>query len=208
MKQQSLTWFSWKKLIITCIVLLIVGLLIYFYMTLRHIQASQVTGFDQTEEYILAHTDMEVVDEMFGFQEESFYHIAYSRDKQNNSWIQYIPFSKVIEEDKEIAKEDKEAAEENEEEKEEKEDKEEKPKKIVEIEREDTLSQSEIESIWTKECDECELKGSTPAILDDVPLWELTYVDRNNRYVIEYRHLTDGETYEQLKLNRKYNVKG
>lgn len=184
MKQQSLTWFSWKKLFITCIILIVIGLFIYFYMMFRHIEHSKVEGFEETEEYILEETDMVAVDDLFTFQEEKLYHIAYTRDEQDKQWILFIS-----------ANDDEDSKEEN-------------SMQVVEIEQDDTLPPSKIESLWSKDCEQCELKGSTPAILDNEPLWELTYIDDKNRYVIEYRNLSDGEKYEQLKLNRKYNVKG
>lgn len=200
-QQQKLSWFSWKKVIITCIVLLIIGISIYFYLLFRYINTSKVVGFDETEAYILSETEMTSVEKIYAFQDEILYHIAYTRDDQDKGWIQFIPITKPKESEKEETKtskksqDDEEVVEDN-------------KKETVTVEVDNTLSQAKIESIWATECSQCELKGSSPAILDDVPLWELTYIDENKRYVLEYRQLKDGQTYEQLKLNRKYNVKG
>lgn len=200
MNQQRLTWFTWKRLIIILIILIILVLSIYVYSIFRHINASKVDGFDQTESYILSETDMTTINSMYMYQDELLYHIAYAHDKDQEEWLVFVP----IQEEKDIG--DNEPS--NKKDKEDKENKKEEDKELITVKTSDMMSQKEIESAWSDECSECELKSSSPAIIDDTPLWELTYIDKQNRFVMEYRQLEDATTYEQLKLNRKYNRRG
>lgn len=194
MKQQSLTWISWKKLIITSVIITIILIAVYLYSIFNYIDASKTDGFSETESTILAETNMTTIDHMFTFQDDILYHIAYARDKEKKEWIVFVPKTQV--KDK-VEKEDETASK-----------KKVKEKSIVTLEATKMIAQDDIESNWMKACESCTLKSSSPAMIDDVPLWELTYVDDKGRFVIEYRYLKDGETYEQLKIRRKYNMKG
>src|SRR5690625_1090981 len=200
MNQKKLSWFTWKRLIIALIIIGILLLSIYFYSMFRSINASKVDGFDQTESYLLQETDMIKIDKMYMYQDEILYHIAYARDKDNEEWIVFVPILDETVKDTEEDDEDEDTESSDKDEKNEKD--------MIIIEAAKMMSQKDIESVWAQECSECELKGSSPALIDDTPLWELTYIDNQNRYVMEYRKLKNAETYEQLKLNRKYNKKG
>ena len=201
MKQQRLTWFSWKKLILIVILILVICLSIYIYSVYSHLQSSKTDGYTETENTILSETDMTTIDEMYAYQDELLYHIAYARDKDDKEWIVFVPKSELDDEESEKDVEQNEKNDEDDK-------KENKTKEIITIEASKTIAPENIESVWAKECDQCVLKSSKPAIMDDVPLWELTYIDKQNRFVIEYRKLKDAEPYEQLKMRLKYNKKG
>lgn len=204
MKQQSLTWFSWKKLIITIIIIVIISIAIYLFMMNKYIKASKTEGFDHTESVILHETKMSSIQDMYSYQDDILYHIAYALDKNEKEWLIFVPKTEIIK-----AKDNKDDGK----------DKKDKENKVVEkqeitekeliiLDAEKLKTQTEIESAWQKECNQCVLQSSLPAFVDDTPAWELTYIDDNNRFVMEYRSLEDSEIIEQLKLRRKYNVKG
>src|SRR5699024_10600072 len=68
----------------------------------------------------------------------------------------------------------------------------------------DVLTTDQLEQEMLTECKNCKLIRLTPAMIDEIPLWELTYIDEENRYVIEYKYLENGKTFEKLRLTRKY----
>lgn len=57
---------------------------------------------------------------------------------------------------------------------------------------------------WQGFCSDCSNLKVNYAMIDKVPLWELTYVDETKRYVFDYFTLDEGEQFEQLRLSRKY----
>lgn len=197
-QQQNLTWFTWKRLIALLIVILLIIVAIYGFYTYKKIKASKTSGFEASTQIILDETEIAEIDEMYAFQHDILYHIAYGKSDDNESLIAFVP--------KSIAKKDKEKENDEKQEKNERnEADDEEMKDIITVKGSDMLSKENIEAKWKEECDQCTLKSSAPAMIDDTPLWELTYFDPNNRFVMEYRQLEDGDVYEQLKMNRKYN---
>lgn len=144
----------------------------------RTILEGKLEGVDETTSIVSQSLNMKV-DEVYFFQEKEGYHIAFTKDENNDEWIVFVPLEDEI-----------------------------KKENFILLEKEDVLSKEEIESKWQQNCTQCELIDSTPAMIDQIPLWELTYRDNSNRYVIEYILLKDGSVYEQLRLFRKYSEKG
>jgi|SRR5690625_2861664 len=79
---------------------------------------------------------------------------------------------------------------------------------IIVIDRDKTLSNEEIKKTILQECRDCNIINTTPAMVDNKPLWEITYFDDKNRYVIDYLSMYDGTRFEQLRMYRKYKEKG
>lgn len=73
-----------------------------------------------------------------------------------------------------------------------------------------TIDQSEIVSKETlitqlqNECSTCKIISIIPGIEDNDLLWELTYVDASDRYVLEYVSIYDATQYEQFRFKRSY----
>ncbi|MEN2766201.1 DUF5590 domain-containing protein [Ornithinibacillus xuwenensis] len=72
------------------------------------------------------------------------------------------------------------------------------------VDQEDILSSDTIESDWKKNCSGCELKNIVPAIIKDNVLWEITYIDEANRYVIDYVSMYDGTQYEEFRFKKMF----
>lgn len=68
----------------------------------------------------------------------------------------------------------------------------------------DIISKEEIEKQWLSQCKQCKLISIKPAILNQTPLWELTYYDDSNRYVFDYVSLYDGSDFEKIRFQRKF----
>jgi len=147
-------------------------------MLYRSILEVKTEGAEETEALISDTLEIEVNEVVF-FQEKEGYHIAYASDEKEQEVLIFVPLRE------EVKKED-----------------------FIVVQTDDILSQEEIEHNLLTDCIDCELINSSPAMIDQVPLWELTYKDEANRYTIEYITLKDGEIYEQLRLYRKYSERG
>src|SRR5690625_3467480 len=99
-QQQNLTWFTWKRLIALLIVILLIIVAIYGFYTYKKIKASKTSGFEASTQIILEETEIAEIDEMYAFQHDILYHIAYGKSDDNESLIAFVP--------KSIAKIDKE----------------------------------------------------------------------------------------------------
>jgi len=83
-----------------------------------------------------------------------------------------------------------------------------KEKKITMIDQNEIISKESVEKQWYNECNDCDLIKITPGIIDDDPVWELTYVNEKEHYVIEYVSIYDGSTAEHVKVKQMFNQKG
>ena len=68
----------------------------------------------------------------------------------------------------------------------------------------DIISEQQAIIKISKECSKCKKISVKPAMINDRPLWELTYFDAYNRYNIDYLTMEDGERYERLQLNQTF----
>lgn len=75
-----------------------------------------------------------------------------------------------------------------------------KNKKLKRVKEDKIIPKSKMIERFNSSCDSCKLIKITPAILNNKLLWEITYIDRSNRYVFDYRSIDDGEVFEQFKM--------
>ena len=83
-----------------------------------------------------------------------------------------------------------------------------KEKELTVIEQQEIVSRESVKKQWYNECEDCDFIKITPGIIDDEPVWELTYVNEMDHYVIEYRSIYDGSTTEHVKVKQMFNQKG
>lgn len=67
---------------------------------------------------------------------------------------------------------------------------------------EELNEESSIIDQWRDSCTECSLISTNPALENDHPLWEIKYIDNQDRYVFEYRSMEDGSIYESVRLRQ------
>src|SRR5690606_22059429 len=123
---------NWRKLTVLFFVLLFVSLLIYLIFMYRTILEGKLEGVDETTSIVSQSLNMKV-DEVYFFQEKEGYHIAFTKDENNDEWIVFVPLEDEI-----------------------------KKENFILLEKEDVLSKEEIESKWQQNCTQCELIDSTP----------------------------------------------
>jgi len=172
-------WISIKKLLTIMFLLLLLFFLIYSVYTYHTLEASKVVDGDKTEQFVLEETELISIENIYQFQGEEAFHIVAGKNDAGDECLLFVPLDDSLSKDS-----------------------------IIAVSSENILSQDKIEKEWQKNCSQCKLMRSHPAMIGEKPLWELTYTDRSNRYVIEYINLEDGTIYEQLKLFRKYSERG
>ncbi|KKE79363.1 hypothetical protein WH51_07610 [Bacilli bacterium VT-13-104] len=80
-----------------------------------------------------------------------------------------------------------------------------KEKDITTISMSEIIPKEQILQSWQKNCANCELNKISPALINDQLLWEITYYDENDRYVLDYFSIHDGSSYEQYRFNRMFD---
>ncbi|WP_200411216.1 cell wall elongation regulator TseB-like domain-containing protein [Virgibacillus salexigens] len=80
-----------------------------------------------------------------------------------------------------------------------------KEKNLTTVNQSEIISKDAIINEWEQQCSDCELVKVTPALVEDNKLWELTYIDASNRYVLDYVSIYDGSRYEQYRLKSMFN---
>jgi len=73
------------------------------------------------------------------------------------------------------------------------------------LDQSDIISKSEIKQDWHRQCTHCSLVKITPAMIKNKPLWEITYKDRQNRYVFDYLSMYDASRYERYAFRKMFN---
>lgn len=66
------------------------------------------------------------------------------------------------------------------------------------------IKDDDVKADFYNDCKDCQLKSINPAYINHIPLWEITYIDQDKKYVIEYKYFEDGTTYEKLRFTRKF----
>lgn len=77
-------------------------------------------------------------------------------------------------------------------------------KDIVTIDQAEIMSKEKIQNQWKKSCRECKMIKITPGIIDDDIVWELTYRDESDHYVLEFLSISDGKQYERLSFTERF----
>lgn len=167
---------NWKLVIILSFLLLILLGGYYFISLYTHLQYTKITDKDETVSTVFQQTEVTIIEEIYEFHDEVSYHIVIGTTKEGERQYVFVPFKN----------------DENEHD-------------IIVYAAEQFVSVEKVEKDWQNSCEGCELKKSTPAMINGQPLWELAYEDQLNRYVITYIALLDGSVYEQVKLTRKYS---
>jgi uncharacterized protein YpmB len=79
-----------------------------------------------------------------------------------------------------------------------------KEKNLTTIKQSDMVSEDQIQGEWKANCEHCKLVKIVPALVDNKPLWEITYSDESGRYVLDYLSLYDGSRYEQYRFRQMF----
>lgn len=172
--QQKKFNISWWRVLIIVLLFCITIALIYGIILYRNIEQSRTEGFDDATNFVLNHTDIVSIEQISYFQADKGYFIIEGLNEHNESFYVYLANNSPYT-----------------------------TQELFIVSNKEVLSVNDLERQLMDDCGKCTLINSTPAMIDQFPLWELTYVDESNRYVIEYKYLENGKTYEKIKLSRK-----
>lgn len=90
--------FSWLKLTFIILLLMIISIVIYFFITYNFIQKSKQTGFDETKQYVLETTDIIHIEHVERFQELDEYHIVFGQNDAGEDQLLFVSISNPDEE--------------------------------------------------------------------------------------------------------------
>lgn len=76
---------------------------------------------------------------------------------------------------------------------------------IVTVDEADIISKDAIQDQWKKSCAKCKMIKIIPGIVDDNVVWELTYRDEVDHYVLEFLSASDGKQLERLRFTERFN---
>lgn len=79
-----------------------------------------------------------------------------------------------------------------------------KEKNLTTIDQTEIFTKKQVLSQWKEQCNGCELVKIVPALVEDKALWEITYSDKSDRYVLDYISLYDGSPFEQYRFKRMF----
>src|SRR5699024_4042284 len=110
-------------------------------------QNSKESNFDETKKFVLNETDISKINHLYHFQEEKSYYILEGQDEQGEKWLVFN-----LEKNRD-------------------------PNKLEMYKMDELVGEKQIEQNWRRECSSCTLNKSSPAMINETPLWELTYMD-------------------------------
>jgi|SRR5690625_5130026 len=165
---------NWKRVLFYVLLFSILLFVIYSIFLYRSIMVSKTAGFQEATSFIIEETDIIETNDITYFQADLGYYIVRGITSKNEQVYAYL--------------EDTDPFSTN---------------KLYVIDTNHLLTKEQLEQSVTESCASCQLIHSTPAMIEQFPLWELTYIDESERYVIEYKYLETGQTFETLKLTRK-----
>lgn len=167
---------TWLKWSLLIILVILVIALVFGIFLYKDIQASKTAGYSETEKAILKETELESIDRVTHFYGEEAFHIALGHTKEQDEKLVFVP----LDEDK-------------------------KETDMIVIDNEDIMTEEDMIAAWKEQCRDCKLIKINPAMIKEEPLWELTYRDDTNRYVIDYLSIYDGTEYEQYRFKEMFN---
>ncbi|MGM8365370.1 cell wall elongation regulator TseB-like domain-containing protein [Virgibacillus sp. W0181] len=72
------------------------------------------------------------------------------------------------------------------------------------IKKSEMMAEDSIVNQWERNCNDCNFIKIVPGIVEDQPVWELTYTDKADRYVFDYLSIYDGSAYEQFRFSTMF----
>ncbi|SES80065.1 Uncharacterized protein YpmB [Oceanobacillus limi] len=169
---------SWLKWSLLCVIIIIISAVIFSVFVYQGTLKNKTEGYDETEKRVLEDTDMVEIHDVTRFHGEEYFHVVTGVTKDKEELLIFVP---VLED-----------AQRNEEE-------------YVILDKNEVMDKSKVKSELEQTCPDCKLINISPGIINNNPLWELTYMDHSNRYVIDYVSIYDGSQYERLRLREIYN---
>lgn len=75
---------------------------------------------------------------------------------------------------------------------------------LVVVDHNEMVPEDSVLETWQKDCANCELIHIIPGMIKNDPVWEITYVDETDRYVLSYVSIYDGSQYEEFRFKKMF----
>src|SRR5699024_9737238 len=131
-------------------------------------------GYDDAEKIALKETELADIEDTYDYVGEHHYYIFFGKSNDDKKIV-------VFQQENDNGNED-----------------------ITLLDQEDIVSEEANIKQWEDACPSCRLMSVKPAMIDDEPLWELTYKDDKDRLVLDYRSIKDGSGYEKYRFNQMF----
>lgn len=164
---------TWLKWLIVLCSILIIGIMIYSVSLYYSILNNKETGFQKSEQIILEQTKLTSVNKVERFHGDTSYHVITGRAKDGDTYFAFLPIAKKH-----------------------------KKQKITLVNHANIMPRSQVKDDWLKSCQTCHFIRISPGLIDDQPVWEMTYKDQSLRYVFDYLSMYDGKSIEQFRFKR------
>ncbi|MDC3415347.1 DUF5590 domain-containing protein [Aquibacillus salsiterrae] len=153
--------------------LIVIGILAYSIFLYNGILSGKEEGYTEAEARAINETDMTTVNQVLRYHGDTFYYVVEGITSDDEQAIAFVPAQ---------ASDDSSA--------------------IRFFVVEDMVDEQAIKSNWQSSCQNCEFISINPAVEQSTLLWEIKYIDDNDRYVFAYYSFKDGSEYEQFKLRQ------
>lgn len=165
----------WLFVSLSLIIICFIASIIFAVYLYHVIQKDKNVPFTQTEEYVLSNTDLVHIDMIESFYEKDSYHIVFGETEEETQQIIFIPLSGKSDEGE-----------------------------FITIEQNEIISKDELINQLKQDCQNCTIIKVKPAMINENPLWEITYRDHKDRYVFDYFSMDNGSRYERLQFKQLF----
>lgn len=156
------------------LILMLIASIIYFVFLYIDVQQNKQKGFSQAKENVLRTTPITETDNVIRFHGDEAYYVVFGKTKNAEEKIVFVPFKENSEQEFTI------------------------------IDQSSIKPREHMMNEWNKQCNKCKLIKIIPGIIDDEPIWEVTYIDSSDRYVFDYFSIFDGSPYEQFRFKKMF----
>lgn len=165
---------NWSRVLFIVLLFCIIFVIIYSTITYRYIVQSRTDGFAEAKSFVLDNSKIETVNDLSYFQAEEGFFTFSGKDKEDNRYYVFLQDNETFSKET-----------------------------LYTVQSSKQISAEQVEQTLIQSCSQCDLIKTQLAIINEIPLWELTYIDESNRYVMEYKYLENGKTFEKISLTRK-----
>lgn len=155
--------------------LLIIFGLIYLGFLYYEIQQNKTKGYANAKETVIKNTSITEINNIVRFHGEEAYYVIYGTTESKKELMAFVPFNHQNND------------------------------QLTVLDLTEIISKESVIEEWQKQCTDCQLIKVIPGMINNKPLWEITYVDSSKRYVFDYLSIEDGSQYERLRFKRMFN---
>ncbi|GGJ85445.1 hypothetical protein GCM10007063_04950 [Lentibacillus kapialis] len=168
---------GWLKWVLGIVIFLIAACLAFGIYLYQVVEDNRTANFEDVKTQVIEQTELNSISKIERFHGENAYYTVYGETENNSDMIIFYPFNGNT-------------------------------SNIIRINQSEIISEQKIRNDWYNRCYDCTLSDIKPGVISndgDQPVWELTYKNNKNQYVMEYLSLQDGSTIEVVRFNQLFD---